>query len=95
MITFNYSCRPVISESYLYFSHIENLPDTTSNTQKKNIPAQAGRKVPRSVSVVAKTGSSLAKSAPVQIPDPMRRSYSLTFLRERMSDGEIADGMCL
>ncbi|CAB3993961.1 Hypothetical predicted protein, partial [Paramuricea clavata] len=73
----------------------ENLPDTTSNTQKKNIPAQAGRKVPRSVSVVAKTGSSLAKSAPVQIPDPMRRSYSLTFLRERMSDGEIADGMCL
>lgn len=55
----------------------------------------AGKKFPRSVSVAAKTGSSLAKSAPVQIPDPMRRSYSLTLLRERMSDGEITDGMCL
>ena len=43
--------------------------------------------------MVAKAGSSLAKSAPVQIPDPMRRSYSLNFLREKMSDGEIADGM--
>ena len=43
---------------------------------------------------MAKSGSSLAKSAPVQIPDPVKRSYSLNFLRERMSDGEIADGRC-
>ena len=76
------------------FSPAENLKDTASNTQNKNAPTQGARKVPRSVSVVAKSGSSLAKSAPVQIPDPVKRSYSLNFLRERMSDGEIADGRC-
>ncbi|XP_028394632.1 patatin-like phospholipase domain-containing protein 7 isoform X3 [Dendronephthya gigantea] len=65
--------------------------ENTKDTPSKNGPAQAGKKVPRSVSVVAKAGSSLAKSAPVQIPDSMRRSYSLTFLREKMSDGEITD----
>ena len=69
------------------------LDNATDSPQKKSAPTQAGKKVPRSVSVVAKSGSSLAKSAPVQIPDPVKRSYSLNFLREKMSDGEIADGM--
>ena len=89
-------CRSAMSLTCLLtFVRAENVKDSSSNTQNKNVPTQGGRNVPRSVSVVAKSGSSLAKSAPVQIPDPVKRSYSLNFLRERMSDGELPDGRCL
>ena len=90
-----FCCSAMSLTCLLTFVRAENVKDSSSNTQNKNVPTQGGRKVPRSVSVVAKSGSSLAKSAPVQIPDPVKRSYSLNFLRERMSDGELPDGRCI
>ena len=74
---------------YCVLFHLGTFPEAESGSQK-NITEP--RKVPRSVSVVARPGSYLAKSDPVPVPDTVRRSYSLNWIRENLSDGEAADG---
>ena len=73
-----------------FVTFLGTVPDSDGPSSSQNAVSQP-RNVPRSVSVVAKSGSSLAaKSDPNQ--SPIRRSYSLNLLREKYSDGEIADG---
>ena len=73
--------------------HLGTFPEAESGSQKKNITEP--RKVARSVSVVARPGGSLAKSDPVPVPGTVRRSYSLNWIRENLSDGEAVDGKFL
>ena len=86
------SISPCLIDKPSLVSNPETLPDSDTGFQQ-NIVSQP-KKVPRSVSVVARPGSSLAKSDPMQVPETMRRCYSLNLIRENRSYNEFADGKC-